>query len=417
MSLEHVNAELDSPHGRTIGPLTGALFRGGVLAAVGGLALLMVLGAAGGSFAAERAMFAYLVNFLFFVSLTLGAMLFVIVHLLCKTGTVTNYRRLGEMVMATAPAMGLAALPILFGGSLLHHWMHAADDPVVTAKAPYLLPATWATRIVIYMLVFTLIGWWYYRTSLRQDRTDDASLTLRMQAAAPPAIITYAFAVTFFAIDMIMALDAHWFSTIFGVYYFAGSFMAFHALLAVGLNWLQNRGRLVRVVNAEHYHDIGKMLFAFVVFWAYIAYSQYMLIWYGNIPEEQAWYIRRGVSTDPAHGNLFSYVTLALLIGHFVIPFLGLISCAVKRDRRKLWFWAVWMLVFHFVDLVWLVRPELRVDHVTIAVNWVDLAALGAGFVGMGGFFVAALARVIGDRSLVAYNDPRLNEALVFENF
>ncbi|NBC10764.1 MAG: hypothetical protein GVY24_03395, partial [Planctomycetes bacterium] len=377
MSLDHVNAELDAPHARTIGPLAGMLFRAGVLAAVAGLLLLLILGAAGGAYSAERAMFAYLVSFLFFMSITLGGLLFVLIHFLCRTGTVTNYRRLGEIVAATAPAMALAAIPVILGGGLLHRWMTHPDDPIVAGKAPFLLPAAWAVRLVIYMLVFGVMGWWYHRTSLRQDRTADPQLTRRMQALAAPGVIVYAFAITFFAIDLIMALDAHWFSTIFGVYYFAGAFMAFHAVLAIALNWCQNRGRLVRVVNAEHYHDVGKMLFAFVVFWAYIAYSQYMLIWYGNLPEEQVWFIRRGASTDPAHANPFSLLMLALLIGHFAVPFLGLVSRSVKRNRHKLWFWAIWMLVFHFIDIVWLVRPELRQGNVTLAINWLDILALG----------------------------------------
>jgi len=430
----HAKASLDPLEQRQLGPLAGRLTRRGLILAGVGLLVMLLLALVGGEEAPRRVLFAYLANFAFYFSLCLGALLFVMVHFVCKTGTVVNYRRLGEIVGAATPWMALAALPILLAAPQLYRWIGAADtDPIVADKAAYLNYGFWLVRMLLWLAIFSVIGLWYHRTSLKQDETGEPALTLRMQGVGPVGIIVFALAITFFSFDLLKSLDAHWFSTIFGVYYFTGGFLGLHCVLAIGVVWLQKRGLLQRAVNEEHLQDIGKMIFAFVVFWAYIAFSQYMLIWYGNIPEETVWYIRHGGSTDPGHLSLWTWVLLALLVGHFVLPFFGLLSRWIKRDVNPLMFWAVWVLVFHWLDMVWLVRPEM-VElghgaghggtgeggyplHLPIGVNWVDVLALLAGLVGLGGLFLAAVARVAANHSLVAEKDPRLAEALAFENF
>lgn len=416
----HESAILDSEPQRTLGAIGPRLFKLGAAAALIGLAAAGALAMFGGDHALERVLYAYVTNFAYVVSIAFGALLFVMVHFVAKTGTITTYRRIGELFAATLPMLGVLALPVLFGMEQIYHaWVHpAAGDEIVAAKLSFLNPVFFGARMVGYFLVLGLLALSFLRCSSKQDETADPAITLKLQGRATWGILLFAVGVTFFAVDLIKSLDPHWFSTIFGVYYFAGGFMAFHSLMALTVIRFQKRGLLTNSINKEHFHDIGKMMFAFVVFWTYIAFSQYMLIWYGNIPEETVWYIRRGATTDPAHANGWSYVSIALLVGHFFIPFLGMVSRYIKRDTSKLAFWAVWLLAIHYLDMIWLVRPELKdhTTHATIAVNWVDIASLAACLLVVGGVAVATFAKLAEKRNLVAINDPRLPEGLAFEN-
>jgi hypothetical protein len=175
--------------------------------------------------------------------------------------------------------------------------------------------------------------------------------------------------------------------------------LALLPLLAMGV---QRMGLLTRAITVEHYHDLGKLLFAFIFFWGYIAFSQYMLIWYGNIPEETAWYLPR--QTGP-----WLWWSLLLLFGHFIVPFTALLSRRTKRRKGALAFWAIWMMVMHWVDICYLAGPQASPDRIPL-----NVMQLGC-FIGLGGLFVAGLAWAAGDRSLLAIGDPRLAESLAFE--
>jgi hypothetical protein len=208
--------------------------------------------------------------------------------------------------------------------------------------------------------------------------------------------------VTFAAFDWIMSLDPHWYSTVFGVYVFAGAFMSALAFLILSILTVQRHGLLTHVVTIEHIHDLGKLLFAFVVFWAYIAFSQFMLIWYANIPEETLWFAHRW-----HHG--WEYISVILAAGHFVFPFFLIISRAAKRNRRLMTFAVLWLLAMHYIDLYWLVMPSFQIEG--LAPSLVDLLA----FVGVGGLFLATYCRLAMKPTLVPRRDPRLPEALSFE--
>ncbi|MCL4210853.1 MAG: hypothetical protein KJZ68_09310, partial [Phycisphaerales bacterium] len=236
---------------------------------------------------------------------------------------------------------------------------------------------------------------------------------------AAPGIILFALTLTFAAFDWLMSQDPHWFSTIFGVYYFAGSVCSFVALAILISAFLQRSGRLTHAITTEHYHDLGKLLFAFgVVFWAYIAFSQYMLQWYGNIPEETLWWQPRAsgyTGTVVYHGHeitpgAWNNWSLFLLVGHFVGPFLAIISRMPKRNRVMLVAAAAWMLAMSWYDLFWLVMPVFHADHPGIVLTDV---LCGAGVLAMVVAFAAAMARSV---SLVPQRDPRLGESLAFEN-
>ncbi|HMR80791.1 MAG TPA: hypothetical protein PKD61_37030, partial [Polyangiaceae bacterium] len=246
-----------------------------------------------------------------------------------------------------------------------------------------------------------------FKTSLAQDQSKEPqALNGKMQAVSAPGMIFLALTLTFAAIDFLMTLEPAWFSTIFGVYYFAGAVVSFHSMFALILMWLQKQGALKKSVTTEHYHDLGKMMFAFTVFWAYIGFSQFMLIWYANIPEETFWYKLRFAGD-------WKVLSAVLLVGNFVLPFFGLLSRHIKRNRKTLGFWAVWILVVHYLDMYWLVKPVLHEDKLPTGDILLDVTAV----VGMLGLFFAAAAMAAKKVRLVPVKDPRLPKSLAFENF
>jgi hypothetical protein len=243
----------------------------------------------------------------------------------------------------------------------------------------------------------------YYRGSRGQDETGDPGVSARLRRLAGPALILLALTQTFAAIDWIMSLTPHWYSTMFGVYFFAGSFVGFIALLSVVVVVMRAAGLLETIITAEHLHDIGKFLFAFTAFWAYISFSQFFLMWYGNMPEETIWYKAR------MEGSWMT-VSILLMVGHFGAPFLYLMGRTVKRKGLTLAVGGAWLLAMHFVDLYWQVMPTLHPEGLRPSV--LDVAAL----VTVGGCFVATAGWLMRRQALVPVRDPRLGESLAFEN-
>ena len=224
-----------------------------------------------------------------------------------------------------------------------------------------------------------------------------------MERLSGPALLLLALTVTFAAFDWLMSLDPRWYSTIFGVYYFSGAIVGFLAAVILLAMLLQRGGRLTASVTVEHYHDLGKLLFAFVIFWGYIAFSQYLLIWYANIPEETGWYLVRQTGD-------WAGVSVLLLCVHLLLPFFGLLSREVKRRKVLLGFWAVWMLAAHWIDVYWLVMPSVSPTRPPLAM--VDFGCLA----GLGCLYLAAVAHAAQGRALLPLGDPRLPESLAFEN-
>ncbi|MDA2932782.1 quinol:cytochrome C oxidoreductase [Acidobacteria bacterium AH-259-D05] len=348
----------------------------------------------------------YLVSGLFFLSVGLGGLFFVLVQFACRAGWSVVVRRLAEHVMGTLPVVALLLLPLALGLDQAYPWSRSdvvAEDVLVQQKRPYLNENFFYLRSLIYLASWSMIAWWFRRHSLQQDRSGDPAITRRLQAASAPCLVLFAVTVTLAAFDWIMSLDPHWHSTVFGVYFFSGSIMAILAFLVLLVLWLQKEELLSGLVTYEHFHDLGKLLFGFMVFWAYIAFSQFLLIWYGNIPEETAWYAER-----LEHG--WAWVTLILVLGHFVLPFFFLLPRDVKRRRSTLLTGAVWLLAMHYLDLYWLVMPNLHPQG--FHPHLLDATTL----VAIGSFFVGWLAFLMGRTALVPIRDPRLAESLSFEN-
>jgi hypothetical protein len=225
----------------------------------------------------------------------------------------------------------------------------------------------------------------------------------KMKKISAPGMILFALTITFASYDWLMSLDPHWYSTIFGLYVFSGSFLSFMAFLVlIGLA-LRKKGLLQDIFTVEHYHDIGKFLLGFVIFWAYMAFSQYFLIWYANIPEETIWYLYRWEGS-------WKILTMTLVFGHFLFPFLILMLRSVKRNFYFMKFMAYWILLMHFVDMYWLVFPTLYVDGFEL--SWIDVGT----FLGIGGIFLWYFWAKYFGNAMVPINDPKLQESIDLVN-
>jgi len=291
-------------------------------------------------------------------------------------------------------------------------WAPAYD--LVEKKVAYLNTGFFLIRWVFYFAVWGLLGTLYWRWSVRQDETADPNLTLKREWWAPIGLILFAVTTSLASIDLIMSLDPVFFSTMWGVYYFTGGFLGTVGLIILVCIALQAFGRL-KHVTVEHYHDLGKLLFAFVFFWGYIAFSQYMLIWYANIPEETMWFEHHGWTTVPEKVNGWSYVGLFILVGHFLVPFAFLLSRWVKRALPLLMVAAGWLLFMHYVDVWWLVMPHMHnatpLGEPLVVVMQVCLAA------GMLALLLGAALLKARHTPWVPKGDPRLAESVRFENY
>ena len=354
----------------------------------------------------EQFAFSWLVAFLYFVSIGLGGLFFVLLHYATKAGWSVVVRRLASTAASVLPLLLVLALPVLLHIHELFPWSHAdvvAKDPLLQGKVAWLNTSFFIARSFGYLAVWSLVAVLFRSASRRQDSSGSEATTRRLTFWSGPLIMVFALTLTAASFDWIMSLDPHWYSTIFGVYYFSGSLVGIFAFLILVAGSLDRQGALGGAVTVEHFHDLGKLLFAFVVFWTYIGFSQFFLIWYGNMPEETVWYLHR------LEGG-WRTITLTLAIGHFAVPFLFLMSRNVKRRRPLLAAGALWMLALHYVDLYWLVMPNLHSHDVHPSL--LDLTT----FVGVGGLFMAAYAWLLGRSSLVPIGDPRLVESLTFEN-
>lgn len=394
----------------SIADLAGKIFPSAVF--FGALSLLVgFLLALGSESGLKYFLHSYLVNYSFFLAIALGGLFFVAATTVCRAGWSIVLRRPAEIVANVVVMLAILFLPILvsvlFSTSPLYEW----DDPALVQadhllqhKTPFLNAKFFAIRAVIYFTIWILLARSYFARSVEQDATGDPQLTLANERQSPVALFLFALSLTFASFDWLMSLDPKWFSTIYGVYYFAGCASGIFATLILLCIFLQSQGVLVKEITVEHYHDLGKFLLGFTVFWAYIWFSQYMLIWYANMPEETEYFIHR------QHGA-WPWIAVVLVGGHFVVPFLGLLSRSVKRSKYALGFWATWILAMHWLDQYWMIMPRISLD--TLPFGIVDVLC----FVGIGGLCIAWFARTATGVSMLATRDPRLPESLVFKNF
>ncbi len=380
----------------------GRLLRASVALAVVGLALTGL----GLALDARRALFAHLVAFNYWVGVAVGALILLMTFHAVAARWMVLIRRLLETIPLTLVLLLVLFLPLALGMRRIFPWV---DLGAVTGEAlrlwahrrPWLNVPFFLARTAIYFGLWIAVGHLLHRWSVRQDDTGSPELTVRQRRLGAAGLPLVALAITFAAFDWQMSLEAKIASTIFGVYYFAGSFLASVAVLVLAVLAARRQG-LLPGLNDNHLHSLGKLLLAFTAFWAYIALSQYLLIWIANLPEEVPWYLLR--NDGPWRG-----VGIFLAMFHFVVPFFVLLSRRVTRSPRGLAVMALWLLAVHYVDVYWVVMPRLHPD--APHPSWVDLTA----FVGVGAAALAFAVWRLRGAPPVPVRDPFLPDSLRYE--
>jgi hypothetical protein len=343
----------------------------------------------------------YLWSYLLIVGVSVGSLAWLMLQYLTGGAWGVVIRRPCEAAARTLPLVALMFLPIAIGIPNLYPWSHAkivAADEMLQHKQVYLNVPFFLTRAAVYFAGWILLSWLFNRWSAREDR-EGPRVRGKMGALAGPGLIFWGFSVTFMAVDWVLSLDPHWFSTIFGMLFMAGQGLSSMAFLIALLVLLSHRRPMSEILTPRHLHDLGKFLLALVMVWAYFSFSQFLIIWAGNLPEEIPWYLER------LRGG-WQYVAVALVIGHFALPFALLLSRDLKRNFKLLAAIAICVLFMRMVDLYWLVAPNFRKE--SFGVSWMDFAAP----IGMGGIWLAYFLIQLGRRPLMPINDPHLAEAL-----
>ena len=428
--------------------------RAGLIAAGIGVVALAAAAAIGIPSSLTGFLFAYLIAWAFCVSVALGSLFFVMVQHLTKARWSTTVRRIPEAIIANFPLLALAGIPVLLGMHEIFHWTHAdlyvvgseTYDPVLAGKQGYLNVPFYIGRYVLYFVIWSTVGRKLYGFSVRNDTEPDPQNTIDMRWWSALGMPLFAISVAFAGYDFLMAADPHWFSTMFGVYFFAGGFLGALCLITFIALLLKRGGMVDTEITVEHIQDLGKFMLGFTVFWAYISFSQYMLYWYANLPEEILWFQKR---FEAGWGS----VALSLLFLHFALPFFVLLLRQTKRIYPVLAVVAVWLLVMHWVDIWWITMPAmlphggehvLRPEHASAALQGgqqllaslqtnvvpdtpaptMTLEVVPPGFpavgllawMGLFGLMLSATFARLRRHALTPYNDPYFNDSLRFEN-
>jgi hypothetical protein len=366
---------------------------------IAGLVFLVVLIA--GAFLDRRQFFeSYLIGWTFWTGIGIGSIALLMLQHMTGGGWGLVIRRVLEAATRTLPVMAILFVPIIAGSGYLYPWRNheeLAEHPVLQFKTPYLNLPFFTVRAAIYFGVWLGLAYLLNKWSLAQDRTADNRYTKNMRVLSGPGMVALIFTVTFASIDWYMSLEPEWFSTIYGFIYVAAWGLSALAFVIFVMARLSREEPMRRIVAPLHFHDLGKLLLALVMLWAYFAYSQYLIIWSGNLPEEITWYT---VRTRGVWGAII--VTIGIL--HFAAPFLFLLSRELKRRPARLVIVAGLILVMRMVDLIWMLAPAFR-DHRWI---WLDVIAL----IGFGGLWLALFTWQLSKRPLIPINDPQFDSVV-----
>lgn len=350
----------------------------------------------------ERGWAGYLTAFFFVSCLSLGGLFFAVINHIAKAGWSVTVRRFSEAMTAFLPMILIGGLILILGVPHLYSWAdpeYVAKTPLVAAKTAYLNVPFMILRILVFGIGVFLFARAIVGHSTQQDKDGKDEHTLKNVGLSVGYCLFFAIFFSLFTVDLLMSLLPTWYSTIIGIYTFAGMFQSSMAFLLLLLLYVRKAGFIKGYVTVDHMHDVAKYMKGFTIFWAYIAFSQYMLIWYANIPEETEFYLMRSQ-------NGWTQVSLLLLVGRFIIPFLALLPRGWKRNESHLAIVSVWVLLMQFVDIYWLVYPNFNHNH--LAFGLPEILPV-AGFMGI---FLLLLGRFLRTHSMVPVKDPRLNEAL-----
>ncbi|HRJ71178.1 MAG TPA: hypothetical protein PLS03_03075 [Terrimicrobiaceae bacterium] len=353
----------------------------------------------------EQFAFSYLFAYFFFLTICMGGLFWTLVHHAVDAEWSVVVRRQLENMASLLIVMGVLFIPLVFVAPILWDWMQDknANDPILVEKAAYLNKPFFWIRAVAYFAFFTLCAGLLRSFSIAQDKDGSPRYTVLNRRVTFSSALLFAVCLTFAAVDWLMGLDFKWFSTMWGVYIFAGTALSSMCVLVLIITALRSGGYLKNVVTLEHYHIMGKLMIAFTIFWAYIGFSQYMLIWYSNIPEETIYFLRRNTESWWAASQF-------MVVGHFFVPFLFLLFNRGKKTPMFLCGMACWILLMHMLDMYIIVLPAL---HKTgIAFNFLDLFSL----IAIGCTLAAVFLKRLGDASLYPVRDPRLPQSIALKN-
>jgi hypothetical protein len=338
----------------------------------------------------------YLWAFLFWLGIGLGCLPLLMLYHLVGGAWGFMIRRIIESGTRTLPVLAVFFLPILFGIGHLYEWSQPdkiAQSEVLRLKGPYLNVPFWVMRAVFYFGIWLLYAYRLNKVSALQDETADAALPDRLQRLSGPGLIAYGLTITFAAFDWAMSLEPQWYSTIYGMLWIVSQALSSLAFAIAVLALLSDRFPLSKLSLPESLHDLGNLLLAFVMLWAYLSFSQFLIIWSGNLPEEIHWYLSR-----IRHG--WEWVAAALIAFHFFVPFFLLLARSKKRHVSWIAAIAVLVLLMRVVDTYWIITPAFYGNHITV--HWLDFFAL----VGIGGIWLAAYARQLAAMPLLPLHDP-----------
>ncbi len=365
--------------------------------------ILGVLGLAAG-WATSPVQFyrSYLWAYIFFVGISAGCLAWLMLQYLTGGAWGVVIRRPAEAAARTLPLLLVLFVPIAFGINSLYPWANpniVAADEILKHKQSFLNTPFFLLRAGVILVGLSYLGWFLSRWSAKEDSEGGIAPQRKMSRLSAPGLIFWGFAVTFLSIDWVMSLDAHWFSTMFGLLFVAGQGLSSLAFLITVLVWLSYRRPLSEVLTPRHLHDVGKLLLANVMVWAYFSFSQWLIIWAGNLPDEIPFYVER------LRGG-WQYIALALVLGHFALPFALLLSRDLKRNFKLLSGIAIFILCMRVVDIYWQVMPFASKG--ALSVSWIDFAAL----LGLGGIWFGFFLMQLEKRPLMPLNAEDLVETL-----
>jgi hypothetical protein len=339
----------------------------------------------------------YLFAFIFCAGLALGCLGIFFLHNVVGGNWGVAVRRLVEAGLQTLPLIVLFAIPLFFVLGTLYKWTDAgyrAEHFATGHKAAYLNPTWFTIRTVIYFLIWWFSGYRILGMANEHDRTGDPALFKRIKARSAPALLVFVLTTTLAFIDWIMSLEPDWYSTIYGWMYTVGQVLLTFSFLVAVLVLLSKREPFASFLTRQHYHDIGNLMLAFTMLWAYMSFAQFLIIWAENLPDEIPWYVRR-------FSGGWGYIAWTIAIFHFFVPFFLLLLRFVKKNPTRLRTLAIWIIIMKILDVFWIVVPAFRQRGLEVA--WTDPVAL----IGLGGIWLAFFIRNLKSRPLLASNDPR----------